>query len=104
MCLGETRQRVRRKDLNEVLLDVVDRVSVPSVYRLRDTSSSTTQERRVRETYHVFDAVDGGERQVNGTRMLKVESTANPTLEIPCHYIVHIRQFHTPNKPQQAMH
>ena len=98
--MGETGQWVRRKDLNEVLLDVVDRVSVPSMYQLRDALSSTTQERHVRETYHVFNAVDGGESQVNGTRMLKVESTANPTLEIPCHCIVHIWQFHT----QQTNH
>ena len=74
---------MRRKDLDEVLFDVVDRVSVPSVHRLRDTSSSTTQQRRVVETYHVFDAVDGGESRVNCTRMLKVELTASPTLQIP---------------------
>lgn len=63
---------MRRKDLDEVLFDAMDRVSVPSIYRLHGPWSSITQKRRVERTYHVSDAVDGGESQVNCTRSRKL--------------------------------
>ena len=64
---------MRGEDLDKVPFNVVDRVSVPSVYRLRGTSSSAMQQRRVKRAYHVSEVVDGGVSRVNCTRMLKVD-------------------------------